>query len=215
MRSSTSPSASDTRELSRLRIVRCPALAALLFVLLPAVPSHAQRAPTTQTSIGIFYRPGAPAASSLWREGDRGERLQLDGRVLDRSGQAVSGAQVELWHADTGGGVDETRYRAALVTAADGRFVIRTALPGHIEMARYNTVFAPRHIHVRVTHPGHPTLVSLIFFKGDERLADTPYPELAIPLEKVRTSSGEYFIGGIEVVLGAAPLPAEDWLSPD
>lgn len=72
------------------------------------------------------------ATSSLWHEGDRGERLQLDGRVLDRAGRTVSSALVELWHADTGGGVDESRYRAALTTGPDGRFVIRTVLPGHI-----------------------------------------------------------------------------------
>jgi hypothetical protein len=82
-------------------------------------------------------------------------------------------------------------------------------------MARYNAVFAPRHIHVRVTHPEHPVLVSLVFFKGDERLAATPYPELAIPLEKARTPKGEVFLGGVELVLGAAPLPADDWQTPD
>jgi len=190
--------------------------AVLVLALAAAGGVDAQRAPTTQTSIGIFYLPGAPATESLWREGDRGERLQLEGRVLDRAGRAIAGARVELWHADAAGGVDESRYRAALTTDAGGRFVIRTVLPGHIEMARYNAVFAPRHIHVRVTHPEHPTLVSLIFFKGDERLAGTPYPELAIPLEKARTpDGGEVFLGGVELVLGAEPLPAQDWLTPD
>jgi len=51
-------------------------------VLVPALAAaggvDAQRAPATQTSIGISCLPGAPAAESLWREGDRGERLQLE-----------------------------------------------------------------------------------------------------------------------------------------
>lgn len=177
--------------------------------------AHAQREPTTQTSIGIFYLPGAPQTADLWREGDPGERLKLQGRVLDRKGQPVADALVELWHADTTGGVDESRYRAAQRTGADGRFGIRTVLPGHIEMARYNSVFAPRHIHIVVTHPDHPRLISLIFFQGDERLVGTPYPELAIPLEKVRTRNGEVYVAGVEIVLGAAQPPAGYWEETD
>ncbi len=187
----------------------------LLAALLGAGPAHAQRDATTQTSIGIFYLPGAPETADLWREGDQGERLALRGTVLDRDGEPVSGARVELWHADAAGSVDESRYRAIRVTGADGRFAIRTVLPGHIEMARYNSVFAPRHIHIVVTHPQHPRLVSLIFFRGDERLDRTPYPELAIPLEKARTPHGEILVGGVEIVLGASSLPVEDGLSGD
>jgi protocatechuate 3,4-dioxygenase beta subunit len=177
--------------------------------------AHAQREPTTQTSIGIFYLPGAPVTADLWRDGDQGERLRLQGRVLDRRGRRVTGALVELWHADATGGVDETRYRAAQRTRADGRFGIRTVLPGHIEMARYNSVFAPRHIHIVVTHPDHPRLVSLIFFRGDERLDGSPYPELAIPLEKVVVQGGEVLVGDVEIILGATPLPAGDWQGTD
>ena len=180
-----------------------------------ALPAHAQREPTTQTSIGIFYRPDAPDTASLWREGDAGQRLELQGRVLNRRGQPVRDALVELWHADATGGVDESRYRAVRHTDVRGRFGIRTVLPGHIEMARYNSVFAPRHIHIAVTHPDHPRLVSLIFFKGDDRLEGGPYPELAIALERARSGAGEILLGEVEIILGAPPLPAQDWGSAD
>lgn len=184
-------------------------------MLIGAADAHAQREPTTQTSIGIFYRAGAPVTADLWRDGDQGERLSLQGRVLDPKGQPVADALVELWHADATGSVDETRYRAAQHTGADGRFGIRTVLPGHIEMARYNAVFAPRHIHITVSHPAYPRLVSLIFFRGDERLAGTPYPELAIPLEKARSRDGEVLVGDVEIILGATPLPADAWQDAD
>ncbi len=184
-----------------------------LFFLLAVAPgaADAQRTPTTQTSIGLFYQPGAPDTASLWREGDQGQRLQLLGRVLDVRGRPVAGALVELWHANWQGDVDESRYRAAQRSADDGRFGIRTVLPGHIEMARYNATFAPRHIHISVSHPDHPRLISLIFFKGDERLQGTPYPELAIPLETAPVDDGKVLIGEVEIVLGAEPLPEDAW----
>ncbi len=187
----------------------------LICTMIGALNAYAQRQPTTQTSIGLFYLPGAPETADLWQEGDKGERLKLQGRVLNRKGQPVADALVELWHADTSGGVDESRYRSAQRTSADGRFGIRTVLPGHIEMARYNSTFAPRHIHIAVTHPDHPRLISLIFFQGDERLDGSPYPELAVPLEKVRTGNGAVLVAGVEIVLGAAPLPPGSWLDTD
>jgi protocatechuate 3,4-dioxygenase beta subunit len=189
--------------------------AVVALALIHAPGAKAQREPTTQTSIGIFYLPGAPQTADLWQDGDPGERLKLQGRVLDRHGRPVSGALVELWHADSSGSVDESRYRSAQRTREDGGFGIKTAMPGHIEMARYNAVFAPRHIHIAVSHPDHPRLISLIFFQGDERLDGTPYPELAVPLEKVRTQDGEVFVAGVEVILGAAPPPAGYWEDTD
>ncbi|MDX1435002.1 MAG: hypothetical protein R3286_21345, partial [Gammaproteobacteria bacterium] len=192
------------------------ALGAAFVAVLAGMPmAHAEREPTTQTSIGIFYQPGAPETADLWREGDRGERLALRGRVLDRDGRPVAGALVELWHADAAGGVNESRFRAAQRTTDVGRFGIRTVLPGHIEMARDNAVFRARHIHIRVTHPDHPELVSLIFFRGDERLEGTPYPELAISLERARLETGEVLVGGVEIVLGANRLPRRTFESTD
>ncbi len=158
-------------------------------------------APTTSTSIGIFYQPGAPEVTRLWQPGDPGQRLRLRGRVLTIKGLPVANALVELWHADGAGSVDESRYRAGLRTGEDGYFGIKTVLPGHIEMARGNAVFGPRHIHVAVDHPDHERLISLIYFKGDERLAGTPYPELAIALDETGAGEEVFLFGAVEIVL--------------
>ncbi|MDH3713737.1 MAG: hypothetical protein OET44_07820 [Gammaproteobacteria bacterium] len=157
--------------------------------------------PTTATSIGIFYQPGAPAVTTLWRPGDPGQRLQLRGRVLTTGGAPVSNALVELWHADGAGSVDESRYRTSQRTGEDGYFGIKTVLPGHIEMAAGNDVFGARHIHIVVTHPDHERLVSLIYFKGDERLATALYPELAITLDETGAGDEAFLFGVVEIVL--------------
>ena len=176
-------------------------LPALIIVALAAGQRAAALEVTPTTSIGLFYQPDAPEVTTLWRPGDTGQRLQLRGRVLSSAGAPVSDALVELWHADGAGNVDESRYRASQRTGTDGYFGIRTVLPGHIEMARNNAVFGPRHIHIVVTHPAHPRLVSLIYFKGDERLVGTPYPELAITLDETGTGDSAVLFGAVEIVL--------------
>lgn len=142
--------------------------------------------PTEETSIGIYYQPEAPESRNLWREGDPGERLQLRGRVLDTDGAPVADAQVELWHADGLGQVHPDRYRTRLRTRPDGGFGVTTALPGYIPGAP--GVWGARHIHVVVTHPGYPKLISLILFKDDPNLAELPepYPALAVFAEQGR-----------------------------
>ncbi len=140
--------------------------------------------PTEETSIGIYYIPGAPEARNLWRDGDPGERLVLRGRVLDTEGAPVADAEVELWHADGLGQVHPDRYRTRLRTSTSGGFGVTTALPGYIPGAP--DVWGARHIHVVVTHPDYPQLISLILFKGDPNLEGLrpPYPALAVFVEQ-------------------------------
>ena len=140
--------------------------------------------PTEETDIGIYYAPGAPELRNLWHKGDPGEKLLLRGRVLTSGDAPVSDAQVELWHADGNGQVHEDRYRTRLRTGPNGEFGVTTALPGYIPGAP--GVWGARHIHVVVTHPAYPQLISLILFEGDPNLAGLPYPELAVFVEQGR-----------------------------
>ena len=173
---------------------------ALLACLLP-LPGSAQRPPTTETAIGLFYQPGAPSRTNLRTDAVKGEPLNLQGRVLDVNGRPVPDALVELWHADASGSVDESRFRSGQTTTKKGLFRLQTILPGHIPMARDNAVFAARHIHVVVSHPDFEQLVSLIFFKGDEALAVNPYPELAIALESAKAGTEKTLFGRVELIL--------------
>ena len=166
-----------------------------------ALTPAAERTPTSETSIGIFYQPGAPELRDLWRDGDPGEPFSLRGRVIDGNGAPVAGAEVELWHADAYGAVHADRYRTRLRTGADGAFSVRTAYPGHIPEAP--GVWGARHIHIIVTHPDYRQLISLILFKGDERLAGWERPDLSIFVEQAQVKGEALRFGQVEIIVEA------------
>lgn len=149
--------------------------------------------PTLETHYGPWYRQSAPVVTSLWEPGQPGERLLLRGRVLNTSGVPIEEALVELWHTDAFGNYPP--LRASLRTKKNGSFGISTVLPGH------NGGYRARHIHFVVTHPAHQRLVTRIFFKGDENLAEAPYPELAVLLEEGRIDSQQVYFSDVEFVL--------------
>ena len=160
------------------------AVFALIWSTVATGADGARLAPTEATDIGIFYAPDAPELRNLWQQGDPGERLLLRGRVLTTDGAPLADAQVELWHADGNGEVHGNRYRTRLRTGGNGEFGVTTALPGYIPGAP--GVWGARHIHVVVTHPAYPKLISLILFEGDPKLEGLPYPDLAVFVEQGR-----------------------------
>ena len=74
-------------------------------------------------------------------------------------------------------------------------------MPGHIPGAP--GVWGARHIHVRVTHPGYPQLISLILFKHDPKLSGVPYPELAVFVEKGRIKEQDVQFAEAILILGS------------
>lgn len=133
------------------------ALAAAVALVLSAIhPVVAQSCPPTKPdSLGPFYVPNAPERSKT------GQGLTVSGRVRSAAGCApIGGAKIEWWSANTSGEYDEA-HRATQVTDADGRYRYETDTPG-----RYPG--RPPHLHLRVSAPGHRTLVTQLYPKpGD------------------------------------------------
>ena len=153
----------------------------------------AGREPTVQTDIGLWYQPGAPKTSKLWRHGDAGQPLFLQGRVLNTAGRPVNGALVELWHADMDGFVEHGRFRASLTTKGEGLFRLSTVLPGYI--------WGPRHIHFVVSHSGYKKLITRIFFRRDPVLERTQFQAVVIALEDGKFRDMDALFGDVEFVL--------------
>jgi len=142
---------------------------------------HAQSAPlplTPAQTEGPFYPVELPADRDhdLLHVGPRrytrGRPTTLEGRVLDTSGQPVSGAQVEIWQCDEDGHYhhpgDRGRADASfqgfglVKVGADGRYRFRTIRP-----APY-TGRTP-HIHVKVRLGQRELLTTQLYVEGEAR----------------------------------------------
>lgn len=155
------------------------------FSALAAWPAVAQQCRVTpRDQLGPFYTRAAPEQTDLCASGSGGkERLVVSGRVLGADCKPLAGALVEVWHADANGDYSHfTRgkkddpaclLRASLRTDAEGRYRFSTVVP-----AEYPG--RPRHIHYRVSHAGHDTLVTQLYFDRERGVAN----ELVSPLKR-------------------------------
>lgn len=125
---------------------------------------------TPESTLGPFYKRGAPTTTSLVVPGEPGLPLVVSGKVLDPGGKPLSGAVLEVWHADGRGVYDLAgyRYRASVVAAADGSYRFLTVMPGHYPQR------VAQHIHYRVSAPGRRVLVTQLYFATDPAFAGDP-----------------------------------------
>lgn len=124
-----------------------------------------------------------------------GERMILDGRVLDENHEPVAGALVEIWQANAAGryahrvdGHDaplDPNFLGAgrTVTGIDGRYRFRTIKPGAYPWGNHDNAWRPNHIHVSVLGSCIATrLVTQMYFPGDPLLDLDPI-FLAVPAD--------------------------------
>ena len=130
--------------------------------------------------------------TNFWRPGDPGERLHIDGRVLDEAGKGIMGATINIRQAD-GSGEYQARYRGTVTTGEDGGYAFSTVLPGQY--------YGVKHIHVRVTHENYLPLETQILFKDDPNLDEESARKHAILLEKAQVEGEKVLIGRFDIIL--------------
>ncbi len=131
--------------------------------------------PTTTDILGPFYRPGAPFRIDLVRPGTKGEILHFSGTIFGKDGKTpLKNSLVEIWHCNEDGVYDNTSdeyiYRSSWRTGDDGTYHFRTILP--VPYQAGPTLTRPAHIHMRISETKMQDLVTQVYFKGDQHIAE-------------------------------------------
>jgi len=125
-------------------------LLTLWVLLVPALAAAAPAyrcPPTRPDADGPFYRPGAPLTNTL------GSGYLLFGEIRSAIDcRPIAGARIEIWLVGPDGRYDE-RWRATLVSRADGRYAFSSHVP-----PPYGS--RPPHIHLIVNAPGFAELIT-------------------------------------------------------
>lgn len=128
-----------------------------------AAQERRARRATPPNDLGPFYKKRAPENRNLRAQGDPGLPLAVSGQVFNVRGDALQNASIEIWQTDHLGhyDLDGYRYRARLVSGADGKYAFESVMPGHYPDR------VCQHIHYLVTAPGHKPLVTQLYFASD------------------------------------------------
>jgi protocatechuate 3,4-dioxygenase alpha subunit len=132
---------------------------------------------TTSQTVGPYLHIGLTwlIVENLAPEGVKGERVTIEGRVLDGDGKPVDDAAVEIWQADAQGNYGTRKFRGfgRSATDAKGRFRFRTIKPGRVP-GTDGRLQAP-HIAVNLFMRGQmKQLVTRIYFPDDPANATDP-----------------------------------------
>ena len=144
---------------------------------------------TTSQTVGPYLHIGLTwlIIEKLAPAGVPGERISIEGRVVDGDGEPVNDALVEIWQADSHGKYGGKRFRGfgRSATDASGAFRFHTIKPGRVPGSG-GKLQAP-HIGVTVFMRGQlKQLVSRIYFPGEA--ANAKDPVLALVPEKRRAT---------------------------
>jgi protocatechuate 3,4-dioxygenase beta subunit len=145
-----------------------------------------------------------------------GEKLIIQGSVLDRHGMPVVGAEIQLWQTDGLQGrylVEQTykffdpnfKYAAISITDSQGDWAVETVRP--IEYEADVDWIRPSHIHVKVFVKGQLKLITQIYFSDEmdlinkDKIIQQLPPELQKLLIVQLTPMPGHQIGKFDIVL--------------
>lgn len=177
--------------------------------------AYRERDGSQGTILGPFHLPDMPVLDAPFhlpvRDDESGAPLVMTGEVVDTAGRPLPGARLDVWHADASGGysgfdpsLPEGLLRGQVIADADGRYTVRTVLPGpytippagptrDFSVAGAWSPWRPAHVHLIVSADGHVPLITQLYIDSsdylDSDVADAVKPELIVHPEP--TGDGE------------------------
>lgn len=178
--------------------------------------AHENREGSSGSIEGPYYVPGAPdlpADVTLPMRGDeQGTPLLFQGQITGVSGEELSDAAIEIWHADDHGfysqyapGLPEWNLRGTVWVDEHGHFRINTIQPAPYEIPKDGAcgklisaagwhAWRPAHLHVKVSAPGHQLVTAQLYFRGgdyvDNDIAQAVKPDLILDPVSSATGTG-------------------------
>jgi protocatechuate 3,4-dioxygenase beta subunit len=130
----------------------------------------------------------AEADLTCQHEGEpQGQRIVVQGRVVDGAGRPVPGSLVEVWQANAGGRYRHTRDNwpspidpnftgyGRIVTDADGWYRFTTVRPGAYPWRNHDNAWRPAHIHFSLVGRAFTQrLVTQMYFPDDPLFFQDP-----------------------------------------
>jgi protocatechuate 3,4-dioxygenase alpha subunit len=149
---------------------------------------------TASNTVGPFFHLGLDrlVVTNLTGSGAQGERVTIQGRVLDGEGMPVSDAVIEIWQADHHGiyaHPEDTRYASCspeftgfgrIPTETDGSFEFTTIKPGPVP-GPGNTPQAPHIVALVFMRGLLKHLLTRLYFPNDPRNVEDPILRLVPP----------------------------------
>lgn len=126
---------------------------------------------TTSDILGPFYRPDGPVRNNLRITGDKGEMVELLGKIKHQDCTTpYKNAKIELWHCGADGVYDnstaEFKYRGTTFSDEKGNYSFQTILPVAYDAG--GGQIRPAHFHMMITAEGYQPLVTQLYFNGDK-----------------------------------------------
>ena len=162
---------------------------------------------TSQSLLGPFWRLNSPRVENggtIIRSETPGDPLLVTGRVVNRAGEPIPGAEVDIWHASPVGLYEnqdpdqaDMNLRGKFTTDAQGRFWFRTvkmvgySIPtdgvvGRLLEAQRRHPYRPAHLHALIVKPGYKVLISQVYDPSD------PHIDSDVQFGVTRALMGDY-----------------------
>ncbi|OKO73234.1 dioxygenase [Bradyrhizobium sp. AS23.2] len=146
---------------------------------------------TDQSLLGPFWRLNSPRVEnggSIVRSETPGATLFVNGRVVDKDGRPVAGAEVDVWHASPVGLYEnqdpeqaDMNLRGKFTTDQDGCFSFRSVMMvgypiptdgvvGRLLEAQSRHAYRPAHLHALIFKPGFKVLISQVYDPNDPHI---------------------------------------------